>query len=789
MQTISRREWLSTLALTVWLVLLIFLGATPRVHFSALLLREGLIASALLGLFFFQGCPAPPLKPTLVWGLGSVGVGLLAALSGLRPGFSLPQALLHFGSLMGVGLVLCCIARTNLRLWKNAFILSLLFFLLLSSLFGLQWWKTWFDLGEGGLPPVGYRLRSTFGWPNPNLLVYPITFFLFLALAKQFSVPQRRYERLGWQLLIAWGLLLMAFTGSRGGWLGLASGGLALLWWFRKDLEALRRAAKHEQITFGLTALTWGLYVMGMGLISLWLRVPQPGPSWEVAPVLRRSLLWKRAFEAGWAHLWGGVGPGNFPVWLFLQGSVPPQEIHAHAHNMGLHIWAETGLLGLLFALGGFGFTVNVLWRERRRFTQDTFFALAALLSWITHGLVESCVFFWFPCGVLLWGLWAWLAGSLTEAREKAPPAAQPTSRPPQRAVLLSAIWLALSALGIGQGLPALPWDERAVQATSWEEMGRWFQKAAQRSPIAYENFAGGYALAQAAWEDAAFPMLTGYGTYQDQQRLAKAIQLYREGIAKEPWYAPPWADLGILLWYRGEPEPALQALEEALQRAPYYAPLHLLLGWMRENTGHPEEATRAYVQALYLDPALAESAFFYHPTPTRQQALALSTATLTAFREINQADPCAQGWLLLQHEEVTSAEEAFALCRGHDRYLGLAILGVYQGWPPEQVQAYARLTENPDARQALYFHGFQAEAWFRSGDYRLAVDEYQKAFAAAKALAQGEGSEWLFAAYPGYVGIGQTLVPGTPPVYPSFVVTQFVPHYLECLDQNAGPP
>jgi O-antigen ligase len=78
------------------------------------------------------------------------------------------------------------------------------------------------------------------------------------------------------------------------------------------------------------------------------------------AAVSNRATHWRVALDMTKAHPWLGIGPGRFSVEYGRYSSETPQN---HAHNMPLHVAAETGLLGCVPFLILWGHALVITWR------------------------------------------------------------------------------------------------------------------------------------------------------------------------------------------------------------------------------------------------------------------------------------------------------------------------------------------------------------------------------------------------------------------------------------------
>ena len=133
-------------------------------------------------------------------------------------------------------------------------------------------------------------------------------------------------------VLIAAALLL---TKSLGAWLALIAASIILFLLSYKTL-------KHKKLilTVSLTAI---FLIMTFILVTRWERLinlnnPQNS-------ITQRLNYWRTAIAAIQDHPFLGAGPGNFQE-VFLKYKIGLSTDTRYAHNIFLHTWAETGILG-----------------------------------------------------------------------------------------------------------------------------------------------------------------------------------------------------------------------------------------------------------------------------------------------------------------------------------------------------------------------------------------------------------------------------------------------------------
>jgi O-antigen ligase len=297
------------------------------------------------------------------------------------------------------------IAQSEARRGRAAWLVGAL---LLSGLIqaGLGLWQyEWRGTGPIGfrMPDGHYRAYGTFEQPNPfggyMGLLWPVSAGLTWAAFGQ-AWRQRHFRAwaaAGMAAGVTLGLLLGLYVSySRGAWLGAAAAALAML------VFLPRRMGLGAGLT--LLALAAGLGLLQAGLLpaSVTARLAEVPEFLAVRDVrgvnindanfaiVERLAHWQAARAMIQSHPWLGVGLGNY-VSAYAQYSLLnwPNAL-GHAHNIYLHMWAETGALGLLAYLGiwvtAIGQSVRLL---RRGAGLPRGVALGLLGVW-THLLVHQ---------------------------------------------------------------------------------------------------------------------------------------------------------------------------------------------------------------------------------------------------------------------------------------------------------------------------------------------------------------------------------------------------------------
>lgn len=207
-----------------------------------------------------------------------------------------------------------------------------------------------------------------------------------LPLSLAVSILGRSAWRMVAGLLLAAGLLVVAFfNGSRAG--------------------------------IGIMALTTiGMVTMGLGLqrsvSARWMRgifvvvvLALPAALWYAATHVTTSMralsltagrlpIWKAAGSIVRDHPWLGAGPGNYSV-AMVEGGYAAKNLPGfphitsgveQAHNLLIHVAAETGVFGALFLLGVFAWFLRACWKavtagDLPVVAAGLLFALAAFLA------------------------------------------------------------------------------------------------------------------------------------------------------------------------------------------------------------------------------------------------------------------------------------------------------------------------------------------------------------------------------------------------------------------------
>ena len=244
---------------------------------------------------------------------------------------------------------------------------------------------------------IAKRAIGTF--PSPNIFGGYLIMALFLSLYSYFSTrfacsknivrarPKRPSRELLSALLIIIALIL---TKSLGAWLSLI---VCLIILFFISYNNLR----NKKIIIAASAVCIAFILLFI-ILNRWERLMDMNNPQN--SITQRINYWRTAIGVIKDHPFFGVGPGNFQE-VFLKYKVGLSTNTRYAHNIFLHQWAETGLLGII----GILFFITSILKQYKPQNKYIFFAC---LAFLLHNLIDNS--FLIPETGLLW----WVICSLT---------------------------------------------------------------------------------------------------------------------------------------------------------------------------------------------------------------------------------------------------------------------------------------------------------------------------------------------------------------------------------------
>src|SRR5919199_4479233 len=469
---------------------------------------------------------------------------------------------------------------------------------------------------------AGSRLSEPLGYPNALGLVAAIGALLAVSFAAHAGSRVRRALAAACVVVF---VLAIFFTYSRGTWISLAVGVVAMLVVDSGRVALLRTAAAVAPVAGAavwLGAHTHQGYLLALetvllaaaaalataaarriplgrgasiaataALLALLLAVPaaavarygsRPTSGHHPPRVSGGAPLWRQAWRDWEAHRALGSGAGTFEQFWVAHRRTSANA--RDAHSLYLETLAELGPLGLALLVATLG--LPLLAAAKARFYPFVPGALAAYLAFLVHAAGD---WDWEMPAATLLGLFC-AAALLLAGRPAAP---RPLPRPVRGAALAGAV--ALAAVGfvglIGNG--ALDASARAASSERWPESAAEARKAARWLPWSAE-----------AWRRLAIAQ-------SNEGEVAAAGTSLRKAIAKSPGEWRPWVSLMRLSTGRAQ----RQALRQAALLDPrdpevvqfLLAPGSLTQRWSYDDawTGWPVAPLhrRHIVRGSFLDP------------------------------------------------------------------------------------------------------------------------------------------------------------------------------------------
>lgn len=572
-------------------------------------------------------------------------------------------------------------------------------------------------------PSFSFRISGVLG--DANLLAAFTNLLLPLALTRALASRSRGSQLLLGFLWLAV-LVVVFFTDSRGGLLGLGMGLFIVGWGWMRILSDKARELSSRAWGW-LRARRWLFYGLVLLILVLGayagLRILGSGGDTTHAPVASaRDIYWQAAAAAFLANPIVGIGPGIYPSYLMQIWSTPPARPYLHAHSTPFNIGAESGMLGF-FAL--FGLLIAIWrraaggWRAQDAAGRARWVGIAASLTGFSlHSLVDDFLPFGAAGGVLMILLALWLAPIPREEE-----AAQESEGPSPLWLLAPALLTAVLAIGPLRAQAQAEQAARLGNAGDWLAAAEGMQIAADLDP--------GYAV---YWQQTAYAY--GRAAAVNAVYADLALQSYVRATQLEPVYSLPWANWAALSAANGHFDAAADAMQAAANRAPEGALYYLNLGSYLESLDDINAAQEAYNRALSLEPDWRASAFwtrsdlrqetlaaFEPPPPDPGRAVEEARIMAGEARDLIAAGDLDAGRDLLAQVYAINAQES-------ELYLGLAEIAVAEG-DPELAERYIQVgllvqaTSNQHKAEMLLLW---AEIALQQGDQVAALERYQNA-------------------------------------------------------------
>ena len=490
------------------------------------------------------------------------------------------------------------------------------------------------------------RLFSTFG--NPNYVAgyligtLPLAFIGFISLKAKLGKMV-----LAGSIIVSYTAILMTYT--RASWLGLLAAALltGVLVAFYRGNGLFKR---NRSWLVGLAAILLAITVVystenplnweGRNIMA------RAATGFDIAQHQPRLLIWRSAIEIGRQHPFIGAGIGTFGVnYSAAQGRVLAQENARHlipqakksinAHNDPLHLFAETGIIGLFAAAWLIVvFYAGSLHGLRRRDINARLLLIGLMggaLAILFHSLF-SFPFHIIPNGMLFWlflGVsWVTIRKSRVESQESRH-STQDSGLRTQGTRLLTrkilrwfvlipvivvVLFLGMTTVRLFQADIQLKAGSILTRLGMFSEAVAAFEEAARLSPRsgriqatlgAMYNFKGDHPNAILAlnrarknWVYHRLYNQLGYA-YMMTDQMAEAKQAFEQSIHLFPNHAPAYLNLGNLHLVYAEKHLAAEEwarAEKSLDKAFFFY-----------------QQAMVFAPDLYLSPQLKQLAKDYH--------------------------------------------------------------------------------------------------------------------------------------------------------------------------------
>lgn len=466
----------------------------------------------------------------------------------------------------------------------------------------LKWLIEWrIQFPELTVPPQSYRFSNGNGWAG---YLVPL---IFLQLGIFFST-KNTLSRWVTSIGILWTLVLIYFTSSRGGMIGLAAGGLTFIIVERSILWEWIRPVWNK-----LAGRRWLLQGIGIaGLIGIaavgWImfQAIEAHPTHGSFGLESRTPFWIPAWNAFIQSPLFGNGIFTQAGYYMATTSIPPNGLYFHSHNMYLDILAGMGLIGAAAAAWFIIELSKGLLRSRRNAPKSAapivMAAFPVSVGFLTHSLFDSL--YWLPIISIPLAIIFGTALTFDDRKLKIKfPGAQIAA-----VLTLVIIW----GLYVVQQpyLQALAFAEEENLAATTASL----DKAVNRFSISpLFNREAGYAHAEQA-------------AAGEPGELQKAIDRFETAIKHDPNFSVNWLNLGALKRTAGDLKGSREALETATVKAEKWGLTWLNLGATCEAAGDEACARNAYMKALDLHPSWTADPY-WQGSPLREAAVTAARA------------------------------------------------------------------------------------------------------------------------------------------------------------------
>ena len=468
--------------------------------------------------------------------------------------------------------------------------LALLLCLLISVFYLFQVgsaWQTWWGLvGHLAIPPLRPYYAGLTSGPNP-IATAVLTLGSFGLAA---SLLPRMAGRVTAAVVTALVLVVTLMTGSRGAWLGMSLGIVAVVavgLLLEPDLRSTARRLARTRVTLAIVAL--GVPILVGGIV--------------IAAVSGRLTV-DDAYRTGYARAsiamfdsspLTGVGPAVWPT-LRAANTLPSDaDLYIpHAHSIYFQTIAEFGLAGVVASIVvviALGALIVRSIRSgdpiRRRVAYAALFGVVLLAGQQYADMLMNVPVVLFAIALPI----AWLDATSLEAEPAPDPPGVLDTRRARVGAAVGAIVTVAIIVGLLRIESVASVSARSVDAA---DAGHWAESATLASQALADDpdlnvyrFNLGLAEANAGDLQAAATHLTASASADD--------------------YTYAWLDLAAVRWKLGDDAGAADALTRAERLGIHRPSIAVAAGWLRQQLADEEAATRDYAAAIAGAPTLAD--------------------------------------------------------------------------------------------------------------------------------------------------------------------------------------
>lgn len=437
--------------------------------------------------------------------------------------------------------------------------------------------------------PGQYQYLFKYRGVSPNISSAFANVIFIIALTQIFADNESRTKWI-YYYTSASALAVIMISGSRGGLIGCVVG-LSAVFLIRYFVRFGEKQKKQKII---LTAMILLMGLLGLGVIFYFsMKSGRVG-------LADRFEFWVVAVQNWINNPWFGSGINTIGSEILSIRSVPPVQLHTHAHNLFLNLLSEVGLLGFSIFLGFTGYLVYQYLQEYINHSSPMALGSLGMIAVIfAHGLVDTLYiepFILFTC-LLIFGITAPKGGKIDPIGKGA----------------VNLFFCGILGVGLFLGIHKNLYG-RALNSF---ESGDFEKGAEQMSNILL--YANKNALVQQ--QSGIF-----FSYLADQESdpilrndyLIASIQGFDKAASLEPNFGGHHANLGIMYWEYGRPEKALDHLAISTVLAPESVMFVLNSGVVAEEVGKLSAAKEYY--GWLLDKRAWIDSSFWKETQFRQR-------------------------------------------------------------------------------------------------------------------------------------------------------------------------